>query len=133
MGLILDSGVFIRAERKDQPLDFSPWVAYGDVGISVVTASELLIGVHRADKEARRAKRSAFVEAIIGRVPILDFTLKVARLHADLFARLSKKGQMIGAHDLLIAATALSYGYALLTTNAQEFRRVDGLIVLEFS
>jgi predicted nucleic acid-binding protein len=37
---------------------------------------------------------------------------------------------MIGAHDLIIAATALSHGCAVLTTNAAEFARVPGLEVL---
>jgi predicted nucleic acid-binding protein len=91
MGLILDSGVFIRAERQGQSLDFSPWHSYGDVAISAVTASELLIGVHRADNEARRNKRSAFVEAILTKIPVIDF-LAAARRHAQLFAYLCRQG-----------------------------------------
>ena len=37
---------------------------------------------------------------------MLDFTLACARVHAEICADLAKKGQLIGAHDLLIAATA---------------------------
>lgn len=128
MGLVLDTGVFIRAERGGS-LDFSPWADYGDAFISAITVSELLVGVHRADSDARRIRRSAFVEAILTQLPVLDFTAEVARVHAGLFAALSQQGQMIGAHDLIIAATALSHGCAVLTTNA-EFTRVPGLEVL---
>jgi tRNA(fMet)-specific endonuclease VapC len=39
-------------------------------------------------------------------------------------------GKMIGAHDLLIAATALAQGHAVLTQNAKDFKRVPGLTVL---
>lgn len=129
MGLVLDTGVFIRAERGG-PLNFSPWADYGDAFISAITVSELLVGVHRADSDARRIRRSAFAEAILAQLPVLAFTAETARIHAGLFAALSQQGQMIGAHDLIIAATALSHGCAVLTTNAAEFTRVPGLEVL---
>jgi predicted nucleic acid-binding protein len=38
---------------------------------------------------------------------------------------------MIGAHDLLIAATALSMGHDIGTLNVSEFRRVPGLNVAD--
>ncbi len=38
---------------------------------------------------------------------------------------------MIGAHDLIIAATAMSIGWDVLTLNAAEFRQVEGLGVTE--
>jgi tRNA(fMet)-specific endonuclease VapC len=136
MGLLLDTGVLIRAERRGKegqdfsPLDFSPWVRYGDAAISAVTASELLVGVHRATPEARRIRRSATVEAMLAALPILDITLEVARVHAKLVATLRQKGLAMGANDAYIAATALAAGRALLTTDADDFRRVPGLVVL---
>lgn len=132
MGLILDTNVLIRADREGTSVDFSPWASFGNVFISVVTASELLVGVHRADSEARRLRRSAFVEGILSTIPILDFTLEVARAHAEVLAILRSRGNIIGAHDLIIAATALSAGHAVLTTDLVEFRRVPGLEVLDF-
>ena len=59
--------------------------------------------------------------------------MDVARVHARLHAELSRKGDLIGAHDLIIAATAIHHNFALLTDNVAEFRRVDGLSLLEFS
>lgn len=70
------------------------------------------------------------VEAILAHVPILDFTTQTARVHAGLFAALSQRGEMIGAHDLLIATTALTHSCAVLTTNVAEFSRVPGLDVV---
>lgn len=37
---------------------------------------------------------------------------------------------MIGAADLMIAATALANGHAVMTNNVREFERVPGLEVL---
>jgi predicted nucleic acid-binding protein len=132
VGLIVDTNVFISFERRGRPIDLSPWEASEDVFISVVTVSELLMGVHRADTEARRTRRSAFVEAVITRLRVLDFTTAVARLHAEMYADLARRGQLIGAHDLIIAATARQHNLSLLTDNVDEFSRVPGLRVLTF-
>jgi predicted nucleic acid-binding protein len=37
---------------------------------------------------------------------------------------------MIGAHDLIIAVTALRHGCAVLTDNLSEFKRVPNLTVI---
>jgi predicted nucleic acid-binding protein len=133
MGLLIDTGVLIRVERSAVgELDFSPWERYGDVAISVITASELLAGVHRAVPESRRIRRSASVEAMLAALPILDLTLEVARIHAELVAALRQQGQTLGANDAFIAATALASGHALLTTDVGDFSRVPGLDVLPF-
>ncbi len=130
MGLILDTCALIQAEKVDKAIDFNQWRSYNDAYISVITASELLMGVYRANTKARKIKRSAFVEAIISEIPIIDFTTEAARIHAEIYAYLAHQGQLIGAHDLMIAATALAHGHALLTTNHQEFSRVPGLEVI---
>jgi tRNA(fMet)-specific endonuclease VapC len=133
VGLIVDTNVFISFERTGQSLDLSPWEPSEDIFISVVTVSELLVGVHRADNEARRQRRMTFVEAVIGGIRILDFTAEIARLHAAIFSDLSQQGNLIGAHDLIIAATARHYNLSLLTDNANEFTRIPGLRVIAFS
>jgi tRNA(fMet)-specific endonuclease VapC len=84
LGLIVDTNVFIRFERRRVPVDLSPWAPTEDVFVSAVTVAELLTGVHRADNEARMARRTAFVEAIIAAVTVLDFTTEIARVHAGL-------------------------------------------------
>lgn len=127
MGLIIDTCIFIEAERHSKLIDFNKWSEFGDTYISAMTVSELLMGVHRANSKARHIKRSAFVEAIIGKIPILDFTKDTARIHAELFAYLAEEGKLIGSHDLIIAATAMVNDCALLTKNHDEFNRIPGL------
>jgi tRNA(fMet)-specific endonuclease VapC len=132
MGLMVDTNVFIRFEKSGKPIDFSSWESSQKVYISVVIASELLMGVHRANTEERRQRRSAFVEAVISGVGVLDFTLPAARVPAEIHAELVKNGQMIGANDLIIAATAQCHDLSVLTENVQEFSRVPGLRVIPF-
>lgn len=130
MGIILDSNVFIRAERLRKGLDFSRWSRFGDAFISAITVSELLIGVHRAASDAQRLRRTAFVEAVLEAMPVLDFTSEVARIHAELASTLMRQGQLIGPNDLIIGATALYHGFPVLTGNVAEFQRISGLEVL---
>lgn len=132
MGLMVDTNVFISFEKAGKLIDLSPWESAERVYISAITASELLMGVHRADTAERRQRRAAFVEAILAGIGVLDFTLPAARLHAELYADLANRGQMIGAHDLLIAATARHHDLSLLTDNVDEFSRVAGLRVIAF-
>jgi len=129
---MVDANVFIHFERRRLPVDLSLWERSEDVFISVVTVSELLVGVYRADSEGRRKRRSEFVETILAGVSVLDFTISVARRHAQLYAELSQQGQLIGAHDTIIAATALHHNLAVLTENVEEFSRVEGLHVIPF-
>ncbi|MEO8193775.1 MAG: type II toxin-antitoxin system VapC family toxin [Gemmatimonadales bacterium] len=128
MGVILETSLLIGSERGTIRItQFLESLASDTVAISSVTASELLHGCHRARNTAIRVRRFAFVEALLDAIPVLPFGLAEARLHAELWADLVKRGRMIGPHDLLIAATALARGDGLATLNQQEFKRVAGL------
>lgn len=100
-----------------------------DWAISVITVSELLHGVHRAGA-AQAAQRRAFVEQLLSEIEAVPITEPVARVHADVWARLAARGETIGAHDLWIAATSLTYGLGLATGDGTDFSRVPGLRVL---
>jgi tRNA(fMet)-specific endonuclease VapC len=128
MAFLIDSSVLIDIERQASGLS-SLVERLGDesVGMAAITASELLHGVHRADSALRRARRERFVEAVLSAVAVYPFDLDVARVHARVWADLAAAGCRIGAHDLIIAATALTHELALATGNADEFRRVEGL------
>jgi tRNA(fMet)-specific endonuclease VapC len=81
--------------------------------------------VHLANTEQRKARRSAFVEAVFKLFHPLPFDLEVARVHAQLVSSLGR-GVTLGAFDLIIGATAIRYGFSVLTTNAADFRRMPG-------
>jgi tRNA(fMet)-specific endonuclease VapC len=130
VGVLIDASVLIAHERR--AVDLSARVAGREdepFFLSVVTVSELLHGVHRADDAVRRAKRSAYVESVVDRFPILPIDLPTARVHAGLWAELARSGRLIGAHDLWLAAAALAHGLTLATANLREFGRVPGLDV----
>lgn len=128
MGFLIDSSVLIAAERGKLPLDeVSRRAGTDTVAISAVTASELLHGVHRADTPRRRQRRQRFVEDLLSVLPVLPFDLEVARIHAALWADLAGRGAAVGAHDLLIAATAVAYGLTIATRDKRHFDRFEDL------
>lgn len=133
MGALIDSSVVIAAERGDLDLD-SVLREYGDVdfALAAVTASELLHGVHRADSRERRSRREAFVETLLSRLPVIAFDLIAARTHARLWAELAARGLAIGAHDLLIAATAISRGLDVVTRDERSFPGIPALRVIQW-
>lgn len=128
MGVIIDTSVVIEAERGR--LDFQRYTRGREseaFGLSVVTATELIHGIERADTEVRRMKRSAFVEKVLETFPLYPVDLAVARVYARIWARLSHQGIPIGAHDMLIGATAISRGDSVVTFNPRHFSRIEGL------
>jgi tRNA(fMet)-specific endonuclease VapC len=128
MGVIFDSSVIIALERKrDQAFHLVAGREEEPFGISAITVAELLHGVERADTEERKIRRNAFVEKVIDLFPVYPFDISMARIYAKIWASLAKRGLMIGAHDLIIAATAISLDFAVITTNVRDFEKVDGL------
>jgi tRNA(fMet)-specific endonuclease VapC len=128
MGLILDTSVLVAAERREfQITAFLVAQPVAPVRLAAVTYSELLHGLERAADAQIRARRRRFIEGILSLTGIVGFNQREAELHARLWANLESRGQIIGAHDLQIAATALSLDYSLATLNLREFSRVPGL------
>lgn len=128
---MLDSSLLIADERGK--FDMAGFLRqFPDVQpvIAAITASELLHGVERASDAGRKARRQRHVEQILAAIPVQVFDLAQARVHARIWAELQSRGQMIGAHDLLIAAAGLAFGHEVATLNVHEFQRISGLKVV---
>jgi tRNA(fMet)-specific endonuclease VapC len=99
-----------------------------DVAIAAITAAELLVGVELADRR-NRARRATFVAEVLETVTVEDYALPTARAHAHLLAWARESGRPRGAHDLIIAATALAAGRILVTADARGFADLPGVEV----
>ena len=86
--------------------------------------AELLFGAERSrDPVNERAVVERFLEAFVS----LPFDDQAASHYARVRHALERAGQRIAAHDLEIAAIALSRGLTVVTHNVSEFARVPGL------
>ncbi|MFN0141245.1 MAG: PIN domain-containing protein, partial [Pyrinomonadaceae bacterium] len=97
--------------------------------ISVVTVSEMLHGLHRANTVILRERRSRFIDVLLDLMPILPIDLEIAREHSRIWAFLSMQGNMIGMNDSWLAATCTANGLTIATSNIREFERVPDLKV----
>jgi len=85
-----------------------------------------------ADSGRRAATRRATIDAPLENVTLVDFGRSAAERWADLYADLARRGQLIPANDLVVAATALELEYGVLVGSSDEahFRRVPNLRVV---
>jgi tRNA(fMet)-specific endonuclease VapC len=119
--------VLIDAERSAESLD-ELIADDDDAAIAAVTAAELLLGVELAGR-SRRAGRERYVEEVLGTIPVETYDLDVARAHAVLLAHVRRAGRVRGAHDLIIAATALARDRTVATTDEGGFADLPGIAV----
>lgn len=133
MGVIFDTSILITIERSSHQLDkLINGRESEPFGISVITVSELLHGVHRADSEKRRLKREAYVEKVIELFAIYPFDRSAARTYARIWALLAKKGISIGSHDLMIASTCISLGFSVITSDIRDYGKIEGLTIEKY-
>jgi tRNA(fMet)-specific endonuclease VapC len=121
-----DTSSYIMKRSDKNVLRRLATVAVSDVCISAITKSEHLYGV---EVSPHRRKDQAALDAFLRYVEVLDFPGEAALDYGVIRADLKKRGTMIGANDLLIAAHARCLGLTLVTNNTREFGRVKGLQV----
>lgn len=131
MAIIVDTDVIIKGEKGR--FDLRSWLAAQtgqELEIAAITVAELWHGIERATS-AHRLRRERYVQAIVERLPVVPYTESTALVHAQIWASLESSGEMIGAHDLILAATALERGSIVATFNKRHFVLVPGLKVIQ--
>jgi tRNA(fMet)-specific endonuclease VapC len=121
-----DTCSYIMRRSPDSVVKRLAKVPVSDVCISVITKSELLLGVEISPK---RRQDEAALAAFLRYVEVLDFPDLASSHYAKIRADLKTRGAMIGAYDLLIAAHARSLSLTLITNNTREFGRVRNLSI----
>lgn len=100
-------------------------IGEGHCCLSVITLYELMFGAYYSKHEAQEIPK---VKTFVGRFPVISL-LDCAEEYALRKTQLRSSGIMIDEFDLMIAATALSGNYILVTDNLKHFQRIDGLKV----
>ena len=119
--------MLIDAERT--ALDLDALIADDDEpAIAAITVAELGVGVEVATGRRKQA-RQAFLDDVVASLPIIDYDLDVARAHTRLLVAVRAAGRPRGAHDLLIAATALATGRIVVTSDRPGFDGLPGVTV----
>ncbi len=129
--LIIDTGVLVASERGSTPLRDSI-VDDDDLVIAAITVAELRVGIALASAHHRPA-RADFLSSVLETLPVEPYDLATAEAHGRLLAHVHRAGTKRGAHDLIVAATAVATRRTVLTTDRNahfaELPGVDCLVV----
>jgi predicted nucleic acid-binding protein len=135
VGLVVDTSALVDLERASGDWE-TMLTGIGDetVVLPAIVYGELLVGVHLAGRVDQASARRVKIAALVERVPVVEFGREIAERWADLFAALSRRGRLIPANDLAVAATALQLDFGVLVGARDEahFRRVPKLRVHSF-
>jgi predicted nucleic acid-binding protein len=130
MVYLADTNFLIRCWRdasKPERLRHLAQYFESEIRLVWVVRAEFLRGAVMAGHDADR------VNEFLNRHKTLWPDEDTLTLYAQTYVTLSRANQMIGAHDLWIAVTALQHQLPLLTQNVNEFRRVPSLQVVDYT
>ncbi|HEY0259046.1 MAG TPA: PIN domain-containing protein [Lacisediminihabitans sp.] len=113
--LIVDTGVLIASERGRQALRTTV-DEDDDLVIAAITVAELRTGIELAGDQHRTA-RTEFLLSVLEVMPVEPYDLATAEAHGRLLAHVHRTGTTRGAHDLIIAATAVATKRIILTSD----------------
>lgn len=125
--LLFDTTSLVDADRIGDQFD----TVVGDdddAAIAAITIAELQVGVALSTGKARR-NRQTFLDDVLATVPVIDYGISVAQVHAELLVITRKQGRPRGAHDLMIAATARSTRREVVTADTSAFAGLPGVRV----
>lgn len=130
--LILDTGVLIAAERRPLGSLAESLGSDDDIAIAAITVAELRTGIELATARYRAA-RAEFLVKVLETLPVEPYDVAVAQAHGRLLAHVHRSGTKRGAHDLIIAATAIATRRIVITTDRsaqmQDLPGVDSFLV----
>lgn len=122
---MLDTNIAIHV-IKQRPIaalnKFNQYAAR--ICVSSITVAELYFG---AENSQNMAKNLVQVDDFLSRLVILDYDSQAASHYGNIYADLTKKGNVISENDMHIAGHARSRGLILVSNNLREFERVEGL------
>ncbi len=132
MRYFLDTNICIYALKNKFPRikeimeNLSPF----DIAIPSMVKAELYYGALKSEK---KSKVISSLERFLSPFEVIPFGDREIMVYARIRANLEKNGNIIGPNDLIIAAITLSHGATLVTHNKNEFKRVEDLVVEDWT
>jgi tRNA(fMet)-specific endonuclease VapC len=99
-----------------------------DMVIPVAVDFEIIRGFHH---KPNKGKETAY-GLVLQFCPVEDMTPAIWKRAASIWGELERTGKRIGDADTIIAAHCLVNGYTLITHNTNDFKRVNGLQLMDW-
>lgn len=97
-----------------------------DLFLSTISYMEIEYGLQKNPQKTQSIQ--GVLHDFLDSIHLLEFGIEEARCAGIIRADLMKKGTPIGPYDILIAATAVRHNLKLVTSNTNEFQRVQDLV-----
>ena len=131
MRYMLDTNVAIHTIRHRPREVRAKFIAHqGHMCISTVSLMELIYGAEKSTQPDRNLRD---IEAFASRLTILPYDREAAMHTGSIRAALTRAGTPIGPYDQMIAGHARSRGLIVVTANTNEFKRVPGVSVEDWT
>lgn len=133
---LVDTSVVIDIDRGNAGDRVITLDDEGRHAISAVTMTELRLGVTKRYDQGTDARRDALkaLDRLCARFELLPVDRPVSVAAADIIAALQQRGEPLNdLHDVYIAATAYTEQLPVLTANVDDFDRIDGIDVVDWS
>ena len=132
MKYLLDTTTVSRFVQRDDGV-LARLALESPVSLAIASITRLEIEYGLRANPARARTIGKIVRSFCESIETLAFDAACADRGAQIRAALRARGTPIGSYDLLIGATALRHGLAIVTNNVREFERIDGLQVEDWS
>jgi predicted nucleic acid-binding protein len=124
-GILLDTSVLINLlHRRKEPTRLVRQLSLSgfQLAISTVNVAEIYAGMRSGEEQETEELLSAF--------PSFPVTEGIAKTAGEIVASRRRIGFTHSLVDMLIAATAVTHGFALLTDNRKDFE-IPGLLLFD--
>ena len=101
----------------------SKLISQEEAALTSISVFELYAGI-----EGKR--RLGQIETFIRDLTIIPLDVIEAALAGKIYTQLKSKGQLIGTHDILIAAVCIANGLPLYTKNVIHFSKIKDIQIL---
>ena len=125
MAYLIDTDILIFSLRGDKRVQ-SNFIRNESApkAFSIISFGELLVG---AKKSKQPETNLWLVYRLRVLFPVIHVDIPIMELFSDLKVRLQSKGTIVDDMDLLIASTAMTLNYTLVTNNTKHFSKINGL------
>ncbi len=132
MKYYLDTNIIVYALNGKYPAVERHFQSVPAMSIAVpsIVLAEIEYGARKSRDYAKTIAQYRKFTGIFEPVPFSD---AASVCYGKIRAELEEQGQVIGADDMLIAATALADESVLVTHNVGEFSRIEGLKVEDWT
>ncbi len=100
-----------------------------EVAVPAIVVYELETGIRKSSHPEKRTRQ---LSSLLDAARVLPFDRACATEAARVRAELEASGTPVGPVDVLIAGTVIACDGVLVTHNADEFRRISGLRIVDW-